>query len=502
MLIMDERLILALDQGTTGSTALLVTPNLEVLARANVEFPQIYPQPGWVEHNLEDIWSSVLKSVELVLAKVPGSTERIAAIGITNQRETTAIWDRSSGEAIHNAIVWQCRRTTEFTNELKNAGHEAIFRERTGLVLDPYFTGTKVRWLLDNVDGARAKAEAGALAFGTIDTFLVWRLTQGRRHVTDTTNASRTLFFNIHDCVWDDELLDILGVPKSILPEVASSSETYESTSGIPGLPDGIPVCGIAGDQQAALFGQACFEPGDAKCTYGTGAFLLQNTGAEAVRSEHGLLTTIAWTLNGETHYALEGSVFIAGAAVQWLRDELKFFPESPEIEAMATSVSSSDGVVVVPSFVGLGAPYWDPEARGALLGLTRGSGRGQVARATLEGIALSCMDLAHAMAEDSGCALPSLRVDGGAANNNLLMQTQADLLGHDVVRPRQLETTALGAACLAGLAVGIFEGLDDVRSRWQVEKTFEASADLTYTAKLKKQWSRAIDAVRAYGTF
>jgi glycerol kinase len=499
---MDERLILALDQGTTGSTALLVTPELEVLASANVEFPQIYPQPGWVEHNPEDIWTSVLKSVEQVLEKIPGSAERIAAIGITNQRETTTVWDRKSGEAIHNAIVWQCRRTTEETTALKAQGHEELFKARTGLVLDPYFSGTKVAWILDHVDGARARAEAGELAFGTIDTFLVWRLTAGQRHVTDTSNASRTLLFNIHECAWDDALLDILRVPTSVLPEVASSSEVYGNTSGIPGLPDGIPVCGMAGDQQSALFGQACFEPGSAKCTYGTGAFLLQNTGTTAVRSEKGLLTTIAWTLNGETSYALEGSVFVAGAAVQWLRDELKFFPESPEIEALASSVSSSDGVVVIPSFVGLGAPYWDPDARGALMGLTRGSGRAQVARATLEGIALSCTDLVRAMAEDSGCSLPYLKVDGGAANNDLLMQTQADLLGQDVVRPRQLETTALGAACLAGLAVGIFQGLDDVRSRWQVQRTFEPVSERGYTTKLKAQWSRAIDAVRAYGTF
>ncbi len=497
---MDDRLILALDQGTTGSTALLVTAELQVLARANVEFPQIYPKPGWVEHDPAAIWHSVEQSIKNVLEEVPDATQRIAAIGITNQRETTVIWDRQSGQPIHNAIVWQCRRTADRTSELKDAGLEPLFKERTGLVLDPYFSGTKIAWQLDHVDGARARAERGELAFGTIDTFLVWKLTAGARHVTDASNASRTLLFNIHDGCWDDELAEHLTVPAAVLPEVVSCSEYYGQTHNVVGLPDGIPVCGMAGDQQAALFGQACFEPGDTKCTYGTGAFLLQNTGQEPISSDFGLLTTVAWKLGNTTTYALEGSVFIAGAAVQWLRDGLQLFETAPDIEDLAASVSSSDGVVVVPAFVGLGAPYWDSEARGAVLGVTRGTTRAHLARATLDGIALSCLDLVSAMARDSGCTLPALRVDGGAANNNLLMQIQSDLLGTDVIRPRQLETTALGAACLAGLSVGIFEGLDDIRSRWQTERTFQPAADCSYVEPLKNRWQRSVEAVRSLG--
>ena len=497
---MDQPIILALDQGTTGSTALLVTPDLEVLARANVEFPQIYPKPGWVEHDPEAIWGSVLKSMELVFEKVPGSRERVQAIGITNQRETTVVWDRDTHEPVYNAIVWQCRRTSDLTDRLKSEGHEKMVRAKTGLVLDPYFSGTKVRWILNEVDGARARAERGALAFGTIDSFLVWRLSKGAAHVTDASNASRTLLYNIHDGAWDDDLLQLLDVPRAVLPRVVSCSEVYGSTRAVPGLRDGIPVCGMAGDQQAALFGQACFDPGDTKCTYGTGAFLLQNTGDKAVTSNSGLLTTVAWTLGGQTTYALEGSVFVAGAAVQWLRDELQFFPDSPEVEALASQVSSSDGVVVVPAFVGLGAPYWDSSARGAVLGLTRGSNRSHMARATLEGIALSCRDLVTSMERDSGESLPSLKVDGGASNNGLLMQIQADLLGAKVVRPVQLETTALGAACLAGLSAGIFTSLDDIRSRWQVERVVEPAADRAYVNSLARRWDAAIEAVRAFG--
>ncbi|MBR57962.1 MAG: glycerol kinase [Myxococcales bacterium] len=497
---MDDRLILALDQGTTGSTALLVTTELEVLARANVEFPQIYPKPGWVEHNPDAIWESVQQSIANVLVKVPDAKHRIAAIGITNQRETTVVWDRQSGQPIHNAIVWQCRRTAERTAALRAKGLGPVFKERTGLVLDPYFSGTKIAWQLDHVDGARARAERGELVFGTIDTFLVWKLTAGARLVTDASNASRTLLYNIHEGCWDEELANHLSVPTSVLPEVVSCSEYYGETHNMAVLPDGIPVCGMAGDQQSALFGQACFEPGDAKCTYGTGAFLLQNTGEEAVTSNFGLLTTVAWKLGDTTTYALEGSVFIAGAAVQWLRDGLQLIQSAPEIEALASSVSSSDGVVVVPAFVGLGAPYWDSEARGAVLGVTRGTTRAHVARATLDGIALSCADLAVAMAQDSGRTLPALRVDGGAAENNLLMQTQSDLLGTEVIRPRQLETTALGAACLAGLSVGIFEGLEDIRSRWQTEQTFQPAADCTYVEPLKDRWKRSVEAVRSLG--
>jgi glycerol kinase len=498
--IMDQPIILALDQGTTGSTALLVTPDLEVLARANVEFPQIYPKPGWVEHDPEAIWGSVLTSMEQVFEKVPGARERVAAIGITNQRETTVLWDRSSGKPIYNAIVWQCRRTSAFTQKLKADGHEADVRARTGLVLDPYFSGSKLRWILNHVDGARTRAERGELAFGTIDSFLVWRLSAGSVHVTDASNASRTLLYNIHEGDWDPGLLDLLDVPSAVLPRVASCSEQYALTRGVPGLRDGIPVCGMAGDQQSALFGQACFSPGDTKCTYGTGAFLLQNTGNRAVESTSGLLTTVAWTLNGVTTYALEGSVFIAGAAVQWLRDELRFFDSAPKIEALARSVESSDGVVVVPAFVGLGAPYWDSDSRGAILGITRGSHRGHVARATLEGIAMSCRDLVQAMERDSGEALSTLKVDGGASNNGLLMEIQADTLGSNVVRPVQLETTALGAACLAGLAAGIFSGLGDIQARWKAEKTFEPAGNTEYLDQLSKRWTGAVEAVRKFG--
>jgi len=496
---MDNRLILALDQGTTGSTALLVTPELEVIARANVEFPQIYPKPGWVEHDPEAIYDSQLKAIEMVLAQCPDADSRIAAIGITNQRETTLLWDKNTNKSIYNAIVWQCRRTSATCDTLKAEGKEAIFRERTGLVLDAYFSGTKVTWLLDNVEGAREKAERGELAFGTVDSFLIWRLTEGARHVTDTTNASRTLLFNIHEKKWDDTLLDILRCPKSILPEVASSSEVYGTTLNVPGLRDGIPIAGIAGDQQSALFGQACFSPGDLKCTYGTGAFLLQNIGTKPLPSSQGLLTTIAWTIGDETHYALEGSVFIAGAAVQWIRDGLELVDAAPDIEALAGTVESSDGVTIVPAFVGLGAPYWDADARGAIYGITRGTHRGHFARATLEAIALSCQDLARAIEKDSGKPVKALKVDGGAAQNDLMMQIQSDLLNADIIRPTQLETTALGAACLAGLAVGIFNSLDDIRSRWATEKTFTPNEGQSYTQSLRKRWDAAIRCTREF---
>ncbi len=498
---MDERLILALDQGTTGSTALLVDPELNVVARANVEFPQIYPRPGWVEHDPEEIWGSQVEALAKVLEQVPGSAERVACIGITNQRETTILWDRATGAPVHNAIVWQCRRTAERCAELNAEGHGETVRAKTGLVVDAYFSGTKLAWLLDNVEGARARARKGKLAFGTVDSYLVWRLTGGAAHVSDASNASRTMLYNIHNRCWDESLLALLDIPRGVLPQVWGCSEVYGETRDVPGLPDGIPVSGMAGDQQAALFGQACFAPGDIKCTYGTGAFVLQNTGRDPVKSGAGLLTTIAWTLGDVTTYALEGSVFIAGAAVQWLRDELALIDDAAAVEALASSVESSDGVVVVPAFVGLGAPHWDGNARGAVLGLTRGSGRGHLARATLEGVAHACDDVIAAMAADSGRRIGSIKVDGGAARNDLLMQMQADLANTRVVRPSQLETTALGAACLAGLAVGVFDSTDDIRSRWQAEQVFESQAKAGDVKEARTRWKAAVAAVRAFGT-
>ena len=406
----DRGLILAIDQGTTGSTALLIDAELKVVAKANQEFRQIYPKPGWVEHDVQDIWESIRGSVTRALEQAGATGEQIRAIGITNQRETSVLWDRATSEPIHNAIVWQCRRTSERCAELRAAGHEELVRARTGLVLDPYFSGTKAAWTLDHVPGARERAEAGELAFGTMDTYLVWRLTAGATHITDVTNASRTMVMDIHRGVWDEELASMLQIPMAVLPEIVSSSEVYGETRDVGFLPDGIPVAGIAGDQQAALFGQACFEPGQAKSTYGTGSFVLMNTGEVAPRSENGLLTTIAWKIgDGPTIYALEGSVFIAGAAVQWLRDELQIIDSAPDVERLAQSVEDSGGVWVVPAFAGLGAPYWDAEARGAILGLTRGSNRGHIARATLEGIAHQVADVVEAMSADSGRSLEGL---------------------------------------------------------------------------------------------
>ncbi|MFT7582610.1 MAG: glycerol kinase, partial [Myxococcota bacterium] len=418
----SDGVILAIDQGTTGSTALVLNASLDVIGRSNHEFPQIYPKPGWVEHDPEAIWRSVATAVADALTDAAVGADTIAAIGITNQRETSVVWERSTGKPLHNAIVWQCRRTTERCHALKAAGHEPTVKQKTGLVLDPYFSGTKVAWILDHVEGARARAVQGELAFGTIDSFLLWRLTSGDVHKTEVTNASRTLLFDIHAARWDDDLLALLDVPRALLPEVCSSSEVYGTTRGLDFLPDGIPIAGIAGDQQAALFGQACFLPGQAKSTYGTGAFVLMNTGDTPVASEHGLLTTIAWQLSGEpVQYALEGAVFIAGAAVQWLRDEMQFIERSEDVESLAARVEDAGGVKVVPAFTGLGAPRWDPEARGAVLGLTRGSNRAHIARATLEGIAHQVADVVEAMTSDAGQALEGLRVDGGAAANDLL---------------------------------------------------------------------------------
>ncbi|MEE2779088.1 MAG: glycerol kinase GlpK [Myxococcota bacterium] len=492
-----DGVILCIDQGTTGSTALLLNHELAILGRANQEFPQIYPQPGWVEHDANDIWESVRESVGEVLKTSGVSAEDIRGIGITNQRETTLIWERETGEPIHNAIVWQCRRTTSVCEGLKAQGAEALVRQRTGLVLDPYFSATKASWLLDEVTGARERADAGELAFGTMDSYLVWKLTGGTTHITDVTNASRTMLMNIHEVKWDDELLDLFKVPRSVLPEVRSSSEVYGETRGLGFLPDGIPIAGIAGDQQSALFGQACFEPGQSKSTYGTGAFVLMNTGETAPVSERGLLTTIAWRLgDGPTVYALEGSVFIAGAAVQWLRDELQIIDDAPAVEALAASVSDNGGVAMVPAFAGLGAPYWDPNARGALLGLTRGSNRGHIARAALEGIAHQVADVVEAMIADSGQDIASLRVDGGAAANDLLMRSQADFLGADVSRSAVLETTALGAGFLAGLATGFWQSPAEVAERWRENGRFQPGISDDERQTQRSWWKEMVSRV------
>jgi glycerol kinase len=490
--------VVAIDQGTTGSTVVILDRDLSVLARENREFAQHYPQPGWVEHEPDEIWASVLEALAAALARSAIRTGDIAALGITNQRETTLVWERATGKPIHRAIVWQCRRTAPACAALKARGLEAEVRARTGLVLDPYFSGTKAAWILDHVPGARARAERGELAFGTVDSFLVHRLSGGAVHVTDVTNASRTLLFDIGTLRWSDDLCEMIGVPRSVLPEVRSSSEVYARTRGVAGLPDGIPIAGIAGDQQAALFGQACFEPGDAKCTYGTGAFLLYNTGRRPVASQHGLLTTVAWRVGDETCYALEGTSFIAGAAVQWLRDGLGLIRSAAEIEPLARKVESSGDLVFVPALTGLGAPHWDPEARGLITGITRDTSAAHLARATLEGIALSIAELVAAMREDAGQPLNTLKVDGGAAQNDLLMQMQADLIGGAVVRPRIIETTALGASLLAGLATGVWKTRDEVRASWRAERRFEPSMSTEERDRTFRKWRRAVERTRA----
>ncbi|MEZ4436482.1 MAG: glycerol kinase GlpK [bacterium] len=487
------RCILAIDQGTTGTTALVIDEALGLRGRHTVEFAQIYPQPGQVEHEPEAIIRSVSAAIEGAMAAADVGFDAIAAIGITNQRETTLVWDRSSGEAIHNAIVWQCRRTAPACNRLRESGHELLFRSRTGLVLDPYFSGTKIGWLLDHVAGARGRAEKGELAFGTIDSYLVWRLTGGATHVTDASNASRTLLMNLQTGDWDPELCDILGVPSALLPEIRGCSEVYGTTRGFPGLPDGIPVAGMAGDQQAALFGQACHGVGEAKCTYGTGAFLLMNIGEKPIQSTNGLLTTVAWRLGEATTYALEGSAFIAGAAVQWLRDGLGVIRAAAEVEALARTVDDTDGVYFVPALTGLGAPYWRPQARGVIHGITRGTTAAHLARATLEGIAYQNLDILRAMQADLKKPLATLKVDGGAAANDLLMQFQADLLGVELVRPAWLETTALGAAFLAGLAVGVWKDLATVRAAWQEDARFTRSMAAATVEQRVAGWHAAV---------
>jgi glycerol kinase len=488
------RHVIAIDQGTTGSTVLILDEHLAVRGRGYQEFRQIYPTPGWVEHDPADLWGSVTAALAKALAASGIAATSIAAIGITNQRETSLLWDRATGAAAHNAIVWQDRRTAARCAALKEAGHEARVRELTGLTLDPYFSGTKVRWMLDEVAGLRDAAAAGKIAFGTVDCYLLWRLTGGQVHATDVTNASRTLLFDLHKLAWSDELLELIGVPRSILPEVVASSGVVGTTRGVPGLPDGIPIAGLAGDQQAALFGQACFTPGDAKCTYGTGAFILMNTGDWPVASRSGLLTTVAWKLaTGEVSYALEGSAFIAGAAVQWLRDGLGFFASAAEVEALAATVPDSGGVIVVPAFAGLGAPHWRPNARGSITGLTRGTTRAHIARATLEGIALQNVDILRAMATDAGRALTVLKVDGGASANDLLMQFQSDVLGVEIARPELVESTALGAAFLAGLGTGVWRDLDQLRATWREQRRFKPTADRAVIAEHLTRWDAAV---------
>ncbi len=490
--------LLSIDQGTTGSTAMLLSPEAEVLGRANHEFPQHFPRPGWVEHDLEEIWKSVCDAVRDAIERAGVAATDCLGIGITNQRETTVLWDRKTGKAVHKAIVWQDRRTADRCRELKDAGKEEMFRQRTGLVLDPYLAGTKLEWLLDHVDGARARAEKGELAFGTIDSWLVYRLSGGKVHVTDASNASRTLFYDIGKGRWDEELAAALRVPMTLLAEVRSCSEVYAHSSGVPGLPDGIPIAGMAGDQQAALFGQTCFEVGDAKCTYGTGAFLLMNTGTSLVHSDNGLLTTIAWRLGDKTVYALEGSAFIAGAAVQWLRDGLGLISSSEQIESKALEVDEAGDVVFVPALAGLGAPYWDPQARGLIYGLTRDTTAAHLARATLEGIAFQIVDLVDAMQADAGRAIKRLRVDGGAARNDLLMQFESDMLGVTIDRPENVETTALGAAYLAGMAVGVFTGLDSVLDAYRIERSFEPQVTQTERDGHLERWRDAVRRARS----
>jgi glycerol kinase len=485
------KFVLAIDQGTTGSTALLIDENIHVVAKHNVEFPNHYPQPGHVEHDVDEIWASVRAAVLGALAKADVPASAIAAIGVTNQRETSLFWDRRTGQAIHRALVWQDRRTADRCRALKDAGHEELFRSRTGLVLDPYFSGTKAGWLLDHVAGAREAAKQGHLAFGTIDTWVTWRLTGA--HITDPSNASRTLMFDLHDLDWSDDLLAILGVPRSALPRVGDSSEVYGLTKGVDFLPDGIPVAGVIGDQQGALFGQACFERGMAKCTYGTGAFILLNTGPTIVPSTRGMLTTVGWRIAGETSYALEGSVFIAGAAVQWLRDGLQVIDRASDIEDLAASVPDRGGVVFVPALAGLGAPHWNPEARGLITGITGGTTRAHLARATLDGIALSVDDVLQAMRGDLGGNLAELRVDGGAAANNLLMQRQADLLGTTCIRPRVLETTGLGSGLLAGLATGVWSSTQQISDAWSEERSFRPAGDPHELSRTRAQWADAI---------
>lgn len=490
--------ILALDQGTTSSRAIVFDKKGNIKSIAQKEFKQIYPKSGWVEHDGNEIWSTQagVAAEAITMAGMNGSN--IAAIGITNQRETTLIWDRKTGKPVYNAIVWQDKRTSDYCDELKKQGLAEKFREKTGLILDSYFSGTKIKWILDNVEGVRERAEKGELAFGTMDTWIVWNFTRGEVHVTDATNASRTMLYNIHTGEWDQELLKIMDIPESLLPEVKSSSEVYGETKTTI-FASKVPIAGIAGDQQAALFGQRCIDPGMVKNTYGTGCFMVMNTGSKPIKSSNNLLTTIAWEVDGKVEYALEGSIFIAGAVVQWLRDELGIIRKSSDIEKLAASVDDNGGVYLVPAFAGLGAPHWDQHARGTMVGLTRGSSAAHIARAALEGIAYQTMDVLKAMEADSGIDIKELRVDGGATANNLLMQFQADIMQAPVIRPKILETTALGAAYLAGLAVGYWESQDDISDQWQMEKEFNPSMPEENVNELISGWNRALKSAKAW---
>lgn len=488
--------ILSIDQGTTGTTASLVNEHAQIVSKADQDFPQIYPQPAWVEHDPEEIWKSVVATINKAMSLQKTSWKDIAAIGITNQRETVVVWDRKTGKPIYNAIVWQCRRTSQICDRLrKNKKTVQKIRRLTGLVVDPYFTATKVQWILDHVPGARQRANSGELALGTIDSFLVWRLTGGEVHATDVTNASRTQLMNIKTGQWDPELLKIFKIPESLLPTIKSSSGVFGHTKTNDATQAGIPISGVAGDQQSALFGQACFEPGEAKCTYGTGSFILMNTGKKMILSKSGLLTTVAWQLAGESHmtYALEGSVFVCGAAVQWLRDGLKIIKSSDEIESLAKSVSSTEGVEFVPALTGLGAPYWDAEARGLITGLTRGTTSAHVARATLEAMALQNCDLLFAMEKDAGKRLKRLKVDGGASSNNLLMQLQSDYLKTPIDRPKNVETTSLGAAFLAGLGIKFWKSKDELKTIWAKDQEFKPSMPEKDRRLRLERWHKAI---------
>ncbi|YCA44228.1 glycerol kinase GlpK [Bacillus sp. JZ8] len=491
--------ILALDQGTTSSRAILFNKKGEIVHTSQKEFTQYFPNPGWVEHNANEIWSSILSCIASCLSESGVKANQVEGIGITNQRETTVVWDKNTGQPVYNAIVWQSRQTSSICNELKEKGYNDTFRDKTGLLIDAYFAGTKVKWILDNVDGAREKAENGELLFGTIDTWLIWKLSGGKAHVTDYSNASRTLMFNIYDLKWDEELLEILGVPASMLPEVKASSEVYAETIDYHFFGQKVPIAGAAGDQQSALFGQACFEKGMAKNTYGTGCFMLMNTGEKAVKSEHGLLTTIAWGIDGKVEYALEGSIFVAGSAIQWLRDGLRMFNNAADSQKYAERVESTDGVYMVPAFVGLGTPYWDSDVRGAMFGLTRGTKKEHFVRATLESLAYQTRDVLDAMKEDAGMEIKRLRVDGGAVKNDFLMQFQSDILDVPVERPTINETTALGAAYLAGLAVGFWESRDEIAEKWDVEKAFESKMEDDQRTKLYGGWKKAVKAAMVF---
>jgi glycerol kinase len=496
---MTEKYIMALDQGTTSSRAILFDKSGKIVHTAQQEFTQYFPQSGWVEHNADEIWSSILAVIAGVLSEKNIKAEQIEGIGITNQRETTIVWDKNTGKPIYHAIVWQSRQTAEMCDELKESGYNELFRDKTGLLIDAYFSGTKVKWILDNVKGAREKAERGDLLFGTVDTWIVWKLSGGKKHVTDYSNASRTLMYNIHELKWDEELLSILDVPASMLPEVRPSSEIYAHTEKSHFFGYAAPIAGIAGDQQAALFGQACFESGMVKNTYGTGCFMLMNTGDKAVKSDHGLLTTIAWGIDGKVVYALEGSIFVAGSAIQWLRDGLRMFRNSSESEKYAKRVTSTDGVYVVPAFVGLGTPYWDSEVRGAIFGLTRGTEKEHLIRATLESLAYQTKDVLDAMEADSGIALKMLRVDGGTVGNDFLMQFQADVLNVPVERPLISETTALGAAYLAGLAVGFWSDCSEISAHWNLDRPFEPKMEQQQREDLYVGWQKAVKAAIAF---